>query len=298
MSRRTTPLLTALPLLAAACTSSTEPRRDFDISRFPWIVSPAGVRVYGTSRVLVIPARFRDGSPPPLTSSAIAGQLFASANGGPVNESYSLASGGVFSLKGRVTSWVTTSLTAAQLSLPGVLTPSGTEDYVWEALELVEGEVDFGLFDNEGPDGLPNSGDDDGVVDGGVVILNSERNRYCDGGTGVGPHPFARTQWTVNGQRYRTADVGARGGFIEVGGFTLMSATGCGGSNVAAHIMAHELGHLLFRLPDLYHNLGGAGEVWATRRWIVGCWDLMAASAWGCRLSADPAMPESRKPKW
>jgi hypothetical protein len=39
---------------------------------------------------------------------------------------------------------------------------------------------DFGHYDNNGPDGVPNSGDDDGIVDGGVVILNSDRNTTCD----------------------------------------------------------------------------------------------------------------------
>jgi hypothetical protein len=73
---------------------------------------------------------------------------------------------------------------------------------------------------------------------------------------------------------------------IGVGGFTAMSATGCGGSNVSANVMAHELGHLLFRLPDLYHVVGGTGEVWARRRWVVGCWELMAAAAWGCGTGA------------
>jgi len=50
--------------------------------------------------------------------------------------------------------------------------------------------------------------------------------------------------------------------------------------------MAHELGHLWFGLPDLYHLVGGPGEVWEQRRWVVGCWELMAAAAWGCGTGA------------
>ena len=34
-----------------------------------------------------------------------------------------------------------------------------------EALELADRDIDFGQYDNDGPDGQPNSGDDDGVVD-------------------------------------------------------------------------------------------------------------------------------------
>jgi hypothetical protein len=47
-------------------------------------------------------------------------------------------------------------------------------------------------------------------------------------------------------------------------------------------VLAHELGHLFLGLPDMYHAVGGQGEVWATRRWVSGCWELMAGGAWGC----------------
>lgn len=286
MVRRPVPVLAGLLAVLAACDPTTGPAPDFDISRDPWIVSPAGMRVFGTSRVLVVLARFADSPAPPLSAADVRAQLFAAGNGGPVNETFSLASGGRFRLRGQVTSWVTTTVTTTALFQAGLRTPSGIEDYVTDALALVEGEVDFGRFDNEGPDGIPNSGDDDGMVDGGVVVLNTERNRYCDGGTGRGPHPFARVSWTLNGQPYATQDGAANGGVIRIGGFTLMSAIGCGGSTVSANVMAHELGHLLFRLPDMYHVIGGAGEVWATRRWVVGCWELMAAGAWGCGTGA------------
>jgi M6 family metalloprotease-like protein len=261
-------------LFAIACDSPTGPSRDFDIDRFPYVVSVNGVRHFGTTRLLVIPARFVDGAAPPLTSAEIQAQLFGGAGGGPVTQSYLLASGGAFVLRGHVTSWVTTSVAQSTIFT------GGTETYLKDALLAVEDEVDFGLYDNDGPDGLPNSGDDDGVVDGGVAILNSETNRYCNGGTGLGYHPFAARG------RILTADRSVNGNVIEVQGFTVMSVTGCGGRNVGAHVLAHELGHLFFSLPDNYHQLGGAGEVWATRRWVAGCWELMAAGAWGCGTGA------------
>lgn len=244
----------------------------------PHRVSPAGVRIHGTSSVLVVPARFADGAPEPLSASAIYEQLFGGPDGGPVAASYRLASAGSFNLLGEVTEWVTTSVTIATAMSPG----NGFNDYLIEALESVDEDVDFGLFDNDGPDGIPNSGDDDGVVDGGVVILNSERNRYCDGGAGAGPHPHAVTQWRPGGQRYRTQDAAHNGGVIEIGAYTTMSATGCTSSTVGAHVIAHELGHLLFRLPDLYHPLAVSTEPWTVRRWLIGCWELMSAAAWGC----------------
>jgi M6 family metalloprotease-like protein len=281
LSNRFSLLAGGLVIWAIGCDSPTEPTPDFDGARFPYIVSVQGVRHFGTSRILIIPARFQDGAPAPLTSAELQSQLFGGSSGGPVNQAFALASEGSFTLKGKVTSWVPTTVPSA-MSGTGIYGPSLQDDYVIEALLGIEDEVDFGLYDNDGPDGLPNSGDDDGVLDGGIAVMNSDLNRYCNGGTGKGPHPFARYQWRINGQRYKTFDVSARGGVIEIGAYTLLSATGCGGQTVGAHVLAHELGHLLFGLPDVYHQLGGAGEVWATRRWVAGCWELMAAGSWGC----------------
>src|SRR4029079_9191432 len=106
-------------------------------------------------------------------------------------ESFALASGRAFTLRGQVTPWVTTSVTLADYAAPpSPGQPTGLTRYVTDAIRLVDDEVNFGLYDNDGPDGFPNSGDDDGLVDGGIAIFNSETNRYCDGGTGRGPHPF------------------------------------------------------------------------------------------------------------
>lgn len=223
----------------------------------------------------------------PLTAAELQLQMFGGSGGGPMNQAFSLASAGGFTLKGKVSPWVQTTVPAL-MSGVGIYGPTRQDDYVIEALLGVEDEVDFGLFDNDGPDGRPNSGDDDGVVDGGIAVMNSDLNRYCNGGTGKGPHPFARAGWRINGQRYKTSDASARGGVIEVGGYTLLSAIGCGGRTVGAHVLAHELGHLFFGLPDVYHPIGGpvGSEVFQHRRWVAGCWELMAAGSWGCGTGA------------
>lgn len=274
-------------LIAAGCDSATGPAPDFDVGRFPYVVSVNGVRHFGTSRILVIPARFQDGAPIPLTSAELQQQLFGGSSGGPVNQAFSRASEGTFTLKGRVAPWVQTTVPSV-MSGAGIHGPTAQDDYVIEALSGIEDDVDFGFFDNDGADGRPNSGDDDGVVDGGIVVMNSDLNRYCNGGTGKGPHPFARSFWRLNNERYKTHDASANGGVIEVGGYTLLSATGCGGPAVGAHVLAHELGHLLFGLPDIYHVVGGpAGSlVFQQRRWVAGCWELMAAGSWGCGTGA------------
>lgn len=280
MPPRRFPTLVVGLVAAVACDSTTAPRPDFDGAKFPYVVSTTGVRLFGTSRVLVIPARFQDGAVPPITATELQLQLFGGADGGPTTRAFSHASGGAFTLRGQVSPWVTTTINSTAFAAP---TPpggqSGLSRYVTSAIQLTDPEIDFGRFDNDGPDGFPNSGDDDGVVDGGIVIMNSELNRYCNGGTGYGPHPFALLNITP---KIPTADVAANGSLIQIDGMTLLSATGCSTTLASGHVMAHELGHLFLGLPDLYHQLGGQGEVWATRRWVSGCWELMAAGSWGC----------------
>jgi M6 family metalloprotease-like protein len=276
-----------LVIAAVGCDAATGPAPDFDAARFPYVVSPTGVRHFGTSRLLVVLARFQDGAPLPLTAAELQQQLFGGSSGGPLNQAFSLASGGGFTLKGKVSPWIQTTVPAL-MSGTGIYGPTAQDDYVIEALLGIEDQIDFGLFDNDGPDGRPNSGDDDGVLDGGIAVMNSDLNRYCNAGTGRGPHPFARSFWRINGQRYKTHDNSANGGVIEVGGYTLLSATGCGGPTVGAHVLAHELGHLFFGLPDIYHALGGpaGSQVFQQRRWVAGCWELMAAGSWGCGTGA------------
>ena len=268
-------------LLQVACATPTEPGTDPDVDQFPYRLSPTGVRVFGTSRILVIPARFADGLPISIGATVLGNRFFGSGSG-ELTQTFRLASGASFALRGDVTNWFQSSVTVAAARGPGPLSVEGEQPYVIEAIEHAAAIVDYGRYDNDGPDGKPNSGDDDGLVDGGVVILNSELNVYCSGGRG--PHPHALTQWRVGGQPLATRDPRPGGGFVSVGGYVLMSATGCSPTGNVVPTLAHELGHLLFGLPDIYQPFGvSVTEPWTVRRWVLGCWELMAAgSGWGC----------------
>jgi M6 family metalloprotease-like protein len=132
-------------------------------------------------------------------------------------------------------------------------------------------------FDNDGPDGLPNSGDDDGIVDF-VTFLQPEVGGECRSNvppsTGIWSHRFVIAAWL--GQMYvtRTLRRGANGQplpgqFIRVNDYTIQSAVGgltaCDPSGImAVGTVAHETGHA-FGLPDLYdtrtstEGIGGWG---------------------------------------
>lgn len=275
-----------LALVLAGC-ATLEPGTDPDIDEWPYQLSPNGMRVFGTSRVLLIPTQFADGSPIPITAGELRTRFFGSTFGGSTGELTAVfrrASGNSFTLRGDVAPWSRSSITTAGKSGPGVVTPSGEGDYVAGAILAADATMDLGVYDNDGPDGKPNSGDDDGLVDGGVVILDSELNVFCNNATGRGFHPHAVTRWRPNGAPFPTSEPRNGGGVIAVGGYVVMSATGCSTTGNVTATLAHELGHLLFGLPDIYQVWGSSAPApYSVRRWILGCWELMAAgSSWGC----------------
>jgi M6 family metalloprotease-like protein len=283
------PFLLGTLALVTACSSSTEPAPnpdiDPDIGRWPYRRSANGVRFHGITRILVIPARYRDGLPEPVSAAAIRDSLFGGTNGGAIAEAYRIASESSFTLRGDVAPWVRTTIAAtADLTT--------ASDFIAQAIEAADPSVDFRRYDNDGPDGIPNSGDDDGVVDGGIAVMHSEQIYFCPAG-GRGPHPGAASRWTVRGEPVATRDRGRSGALIRVGGYTIVPLMECGGARMSTATLAHELGHLLFGLPDLYRIPSGpstgTSEPWASRLWMIGCWDLMAAgSGWGCGSGTPP----------
>jgi hypothetical protein len=57
---------------------------------------------------------------------------------------------------------------------------------VQEVLQQADDSLDFRLYDNDGPDGVPDSGDDDGVVDYLFILFNSVPSGFLIGtSTGI-----------------------------------------------------------------------------------------------------------------
>ncbi len=224
--------------------------------------TPQDIR--GTFKVAVLATTYSDVTPLVATSS-IDTMLFAPggyARGYSLASFYSFMSGGRFTVAGTVTPWM-------KLSKPRSAYGPTIQSFIHDALVRADSTVDWRQFDNDGPDGIPDSGDDDGYVDL-AIILHPLADGVCGTGPNYGP---TGTGWRVSvsgafgGQPFVTRRIGANGQPIKVEDFVLAGSLDCSGNGPApVNITAHEMGHAL-GLPDLYdldHSSFG-----------VGCWDLM-----------------------
>jgi M6 family metalloprotease-like protein len=252
------------------------------------LASAMNEAVTGEFPLLVVPAYFADSSEPTVSQAELQRVLFDGPNpAGTLSEFYAVSSRGMFTIRGHVSPWVRTSITAAQVrgNSFGLGDDSRVGEFLIEALELADQTVDFTAFDNDGPDGVPNSGDDDGVVDA-LSVEFLEAALTCQGqGPTIWGHRSRIESWT--GAPFRSADTGANGMKIRANDYIVQPAERCDGRVQTAVVIAHEFGHAL-GLPDLYDQTEGIQA--AQRNWVVGCWSIMAAGQWGC----GPALAEGR----
>lgn len=234
--------------------------------------APVGGKVSGRVIVPVLPIAFRNVAPPfPVPSYQEL--IFGPA---PVGRAYSLKtfyqqlSNGNLTVDGRVLDWVTADSSDKYYEDGcngiGVLAPcplrpvSRFGELLLRTLDVVSqgpgGNTIWSEFDNDGPDGRPNSGDDDGVVDF-VTFLQPERDGACPNSTNIWAHRFVMRAWN-GGSPYvtRTPWTGHPGQFLKVDSYTMQSAVGgdtaCDPSSIMPiGTLAHETGHA-FGLPDLY----------------------------------------------
>ncbi|MFN2316591.1 MAG: M6 family metalloprotease domain-containing protein [Gemmatimonadales bacterium] len=139
------------------------------------------------------------------------------------------------------------------------------------------GDTVWAQFDNDGPDGIPNSGDDDGFVDF-VTFLQPQVGGECTNSSGIWSHRWVISVWN-NGSPYvtQTPRRNAQGNpiagqFLQVRDYTIQSQlggfTGCAsGAILPVGTVAHETGHA-FGLPDLYDT--------SNQTWGIGDWSLMS----------------------
>ena len=236
--------------------------------------------VQGNFPLVVIPVLFADSEEPPsmVSVAALQSRLFAPASPTTVTAYYRELSLNKLNITGVVTEWTRTSLTRSEVvgQSFGLGPEAKPREWFRQAVANADAAIDFGQFDNDGPDGVPNSGDDDGRVDGAAFLFH-EIEASC-GGPGVWPHRWRLAQEGIPGAV--TNDPRPNGGTIIVDDYMTMGARACSGLQpLGVNVFAHETGHVL-GLPDYYDASGGILR--EQRRWVVGCWEIMSAGSWGC----------------
>jgi M6 family metalloprotease-like protein len=243
--------------------------------------------------VPVIPIAFSNTAPPfPVRRYE---ELFFSP--APAGRPYSLKtfyeqlSNGSITVDGRVFPWVIADSASSYYEDGcngiGVLAPcpprpvSRLGELLLTTLEAVSAgsgaAATWSEFDNDGPDGRPNSGDDDGFVDF-VTFLQSEQDGACPASPHIWAHRFVMRAWN-GGSPYitRTPWTGHPGQFLKVDDYIMQSAVGGNTACEPSAVMpvgtvAHETGHV-FGLPDLYDT--DLSNSQATQG--IGEWGLMGS---------------------
>jgi M6 family metalloprotease-like protein len=145
---------------------------------------------------------------------------------------------------------------------------------VTDALTLADGQVDFSLFDNDGPDGVPGSIDDDGQVDALVVVHAGPAAEYF-GTPDYYDHMFSHYD------SYGTDWVSGEGTVVRDWAMVPERDPVDGSAGAEAHVgslqwslgtLAHEFGHIL-GLPDLYDG--------TLTNFGLGHYDLMSFGLYG-----------------
>ncbi|MFO7653283.1 MAG: M6 family metalloprotease domain-containing protein [Candidatus Krumholzibacteriia bacterium] len=157
-------------------------------------------------------------------------------------------------------------------------------DFVRETVALADAAgFEWGAFDNDGPDGVANSGDDDGYVDL-VMVVHAGRGGECGGNGYLWSHSYHLAGWGDGSYVTKVPRTGRPGEYLRVDDYTLQPELSCEAKPrlVEIGVFCHEYGHAL-GLPDLYDPDGLDGHG-------IGYWGLMGHGSWGGD-GAHPARP-------
>jgi immune inhibitor A len=225
-----------------------------------WLTRQPGDRVIPDRQAVVILVDFSD-NPANQTAyppSHYDGMLFSvnSYPGGSMRDWYLENSYGQFNVTGVTTVWLRMPQTYAYYvdGQAGFGTyPHNAQKLAEDAVAAADPIVDFSQFDNDGPDGIPDSGDDDGVVDA-LFVVHAGPGREATGSND-----------DIHSHAWNMVNPPAVDGVIA-NGYSIEPEDGKRG------VFGHEFGHVL-GLPDLYDtDYSSSG---------VGDWCMMSYGSWG-----------------
>ena len=240
------------------------------------LAKPAQFRHEGKRRAIALFAKFHGEYTGQDHTPSWAADIFDPQKSGSFSHFYDTMSFGKLQVRGEVPlQWYASAGPASAYMVHERTTVGKYGQFAWEILKQADQDIDFSAFDSDGPDGVPNSGDDDGVVDIVFIVTASAPPNFLFGpATGMGNLGFEGD--------FVTDDAGASGGPVRIAsargtiqrGYSFAEAVGS---------MCHEYGHVL-GLPDLYNTrfLSRTDALPEEDSAGIGNWGLMGwgASGW------------------
>jgi M6 family metalloprotease-like protein len=211
---------------------------------------------------------------------ALADRLYGTDPAPPysIHTYYRELSGDRLMVSGTVFEWTRVSQpeTYYEAGCNGLCAQSQLRSMVQELVAAHDSGIDFGLFDNDGPDGIPNSGDDNGIVDA-IVLMHPEVDGACKNVNPTSANNIWAHKWFL-ASSVSTDDPSnaVGGGMVEILDYIIQGGQGGDGGCTDAQpqamgVVAHETGHI-FGLPDLYDTGGSTAG--------IGHWGLMGSGNW------------------
>jgi immune inhibitor A len=137
--------------------------------------------------------------------------------------------------------------------------PQNSQKLVEDIITLIDPIVDFSQYDNNG----------DGWIEGLVIVHTGSGAELTGSSNDIWSHQWGITPVRKDGKWISTYSIQPEYWYSPTPG------------DMTCGVFAHELGHALFGLPDLY-------DTDYTSRG-VGQWSLMAAGSWNGSLGSSPA---------
>jgi immune inhibitor A len=226
-------------------------------------------KISGSGTCLVLLWQFTDHPADVMAHPASAYQSLLFSTGtwptGSMNDYFREVSYGAFGVSGAPIGWTTSGTTYASYVPHDAST---TRTMIQNAIAQLDPGVNFALYDNDGPDGVPHSADDDGYVDALFFVHAGPGQEETGNVDDIWSHA-----WSFPGGL-------ATGDGVRIGRYSVEPEETASGGLVAIGVFCHEYGHVL-GLPDLYdtdYSSSGVGE------WCLmsgGSWNTRSGGQWG-----------------
>ena len=210
-----------------------------------------GTLIKGKKYIPVLLMKFADTPNDPFNRAQLQQELFDGPwPSGTMNDYYNEISYGALQVKGTVYPWSTVSGTTSYYAgIPfkdpqdntvtkpcnGFCPTNHLGVLLTKTLDMANKTIDFSQYDNDGPDGVPNSGDDDGYVDF-VAFVQPGRGGECGSDSpgklnnNIWSHRFRLSDLT--GHDYETKDLDKNGRRIRIDDYVIMPALDCSGKKM------------------------------------------------------------------